>query len=250
MGCKVDSLVERHSLTVPDPGHDSVDEYLVTRWTGADGRSADGYKSLTAWFNKRLLRRIYEANGRDTVSIHLEREYETITGDDDIQRDELAADLATDGLDIEALTDELVSWSTMRHHLKGCLDAEKDTDTAATDWQTNTVAMAKERAAEKARSVLSSLDSSGRLPDAERAEVDVQVKLSCPDCAVRIPFENAVERGYVCETHMEDDAETTVRERVRNNLSGFALSVGLSEAIRVLVLNDSYLADAIAFSAL
>jgi len=251
MGCKVDSLVERHGLTVPDPEYDSVDEYLVTRWTGDDGRSAEGYKAITEWFNKRLLRRIYETHGRDTVSIHLDREYETIVGDDDIDRDELAADLSTDGLDIDELADELVSWSTMRHHLKGCLEAEKTTESASTDWQMNTVAMAKERAVEKTRSVLSSLDSSGRLPEAERAEVEVQVKLSCPDCSVRVPFENAVERGYVCETHTDVEDETdTVRERVRNNLSGLALPYGVAEAVQRLVLEDPHVVEAVALTAL
>lgn len=248
MGCKVDTLVERYGLTVPDSDYESVDEYLVTRWTGDDGRSADGYKSLTAWFNKRLLRRLYERHGRDTVSIHLEREYETITGEADIERDELAADLATDGLDVEEIDDELISWSTMRHHLKGCLNAEKAPDTAETDWQLNTVEMARERTAEKARSVLSSLDSTGRLPDAERADVEVQVKLSCPDCSVRVPFENALERGFVCETH--SDTETSAPERVRNNLSLLALPVAVVEAVQTLALDQPYVLDTLALSVL
>ncbi|AZH26427.1 rod-determining factor RdfA [Haloplanus aerogenes] len=249
MGCKVDTLIERYGLTVPDPDYDSVDEFLVTRWTGDDGRSADGYKSLTEWFNKRLLRRIYERHSRDTVSLHLEREYEVITGDETIERDELAADLATDGLDVAEIDEQLISWSTMRHHLKGCLDAEKEPDTATTDWQLNTVTMAKERTAEKARSVLSSLDSTGRLPGAERADVEVQVKLSCPDCSVRVPFENAVERGFVCEAHTQSDTET-VPERLRNDLSVVALPFGLTETVQTLFLDQPYLVETIACSVL
>ena len=250
MGCKVDSLIERHAPTVPDPGYESVDEYLVARWTGADGRSADGYKALTEWFNKRLLKRVYEEHGRDTVSVHLNREYEIITGDEDIQRDELAADLAADGLDIDEVETDLVSWSTMRHHLKGCLEAEKDTTPAATDWEANTVQMARERAAEKARSVLSSLSSKGRLQDADRAQVDVQVKLSCADCSVRVPFEDAVERGYVCNTHSETDSEEPVLERVGNQSSAIALPYIAVEALQTAFFGEPFLVEAVALGAL
>jgi len=250
MGCKVDSLIERHAPTVPDPGHESVDEYLVARWTGADGRSADGYKALTEWFNKRLLKRVYEEHGRDVVSVHLDREFELITGDADIQRDELAADLAADGLDIDEVQTELVSWSTMRHHLKGCLDAEKDTTPAETDWEANTVQMARERAAEKAQSVLSSLTSKGRLQDADRAQVDVQVKLRCPDCSVRVPFEDAVERGYVCNTHSETDTEDSVLDRVRSQSSTIALPYAAVEALRTVLFGESFLVESVVIGAL
>ncbi|QZP39257.1 rod-determining factor RdfA [Halobaculum magnesiiphilum] len=244
MGCKVDSLIERHGLTVPDPGYESVDEYLVARWTGSDGRSADGYKALTEWFNKRLLKRMYDEHGRDTVSVHLEREYEVINGDEDIQRDELAADLATNGLDIDEITDEMVSWSTMRHHLKGCLDAEKETAPAETDWEANTVQMARERAADKARSVLSSLTSKSRLRDADRAQVDVQVKLSCPDCSVRVPFEDAVERGYVCETHAEPESDDPVTERIRNQSLAVTLPSMAVEALETTLFGELSLIEA------
>lgn len=246
MGCKVDTLIERHGLTVPDPGYESVDEYLVTRWTGSDGRSAEGYKALTEWLNKRLLKRRYEEHDRETVSVHLDREYEVITGETDIQRDELAADLATDGLDIDEIEHEMVSWSTMRHHLKGCLEAEKERPTASTDWETNTVQMAQERATERTRSVLSSLSNKGRLPDAERANVDVQVKLSCPDCSVRVPFRDAVERGYVCETHFEGESGESVRDRVRNQLSAVALPCALVESVQTVLLEESLLLEAMA----
>jgi len=250
MGCKVDTLVERHGLTIPDESYETIDEYLVARWTGTDGRSADGYKSLTEWFNKRLLKRLYDEHGRDIVTVHLDKEYDVITGDEGFERDELAADLATDGLDIDEIRDELVSWSTMRHHLKGCLDAEKQTQSASTDWEANTVQKARNRTAEKAASVLSSLSSKGRLADADRADVDVQVKLSCPDCAVRVPFEDAVERGYVCETHFEPESDEPVRDRLRNKLSSIVFPYAVLEAIQTLLLEDPFLVEAAVVSGL
>ena len=88
MGRKVDALVERHGLTVPATGYDSVDEFLEARWTGSDGRSSDGYESLTEWFNERLLKRAYEEQGRDTMRVNLDPEYDFIVGDSGVRRDE------------------------------------------------------------------------------------------------------------------------------------------------------------------
>jgi DNA-binding transcriptional ArsR family regulator len=249
MGCKIDPIIERHSLTVPDPGYESVDEYLVARWTGADGRSSVGYKTLTEWFNKQLLKRLYEDHGRDTVSAHLDREYEIITGDEDLQRDELAADLATDDFDIDELATMLVSWSTMRHHLKDCLGAEKDMSSAKTDWESNTVQMARERAAEKAQSVLSSLHSKDRLRDADQAEVDVQVKLSCPACSVRVPFEDAVERGYVCNTHSETPSEEPKNARAQHQYSSLALASVVMGALEAVLSGEPFLLEAATIAA-
>lgn len=243
MGCKVDRLTDRYELTSPRSEDASIHTYLRRRWTGADGREPEGYKSLTQWFNKRLLARIYENHGRDTVAAHLDTEYGLITDDDTVDRDELAADLATDGLDIEELDSELISWSTMRHHLKGCLDAEKEVPSASTDWEQNTVARAKQQTAEKAQSVLSSLTSKNRLPDADEAEVDVQVKLSCPDCSVRVPFEDAVERGYICETHFEKRSSESVTARLRTQLSAVGIPYSVLEAVQTLLLEDPYLFD-------
>jgi len=242
--------MDRYELTAPSVGYDSLDEYLVQRWTGVDGRESEGYKSLTRWFNKRLLDRLYEENGRDTIAAHLDREYELIAGDDTVERDELAADLATDNLNIDEIVDEFISWSTMRHHLKGCLEAEKGTSPAKTDWECNTVDVAKDRAAEKTRSALSSLTSKGRLPEAERATVDVQVKLSCPECSVRVPFEDAVDRGYVCETHFETRSDETMTDRISNKLSVIALPYSLLEAAQPLLFENMYLLDSLPLAGL
>jgi len=246
MGCKVDTLVERYDLRVPAQGYDSVDQYLVGRWTGADGRSADGYKSLTTWFNKQLLKRIYEDHDRDTMGLYLDQEYELITGEDDLRQDELAADLATYGLDIEDVQRELISWSTMRHHLKDCLDAEKETQSATTEWESDTVEMARERTEEKTRSVLTSLDTKGKIAEAERVDVDVEVKLGCPECSVRVPFESAIERGYVCETHSETESDDTLRERAQNGLSGIAVSYGFVEALQAMAVEEGLVFETLA----
>lgn len=201
--CKVDSLIEDFSITPPGSQYEDTDDYLVQRWTGEDGRTALGYKKLTSWFNKRVLKAIYEDAGRSTVTSHIDGEYELITGDDSPERVELAAHLEGDGLDIDEIAKMLPSHGTVRKHLKVCLDAEKDVSTSARPRgkRIESLKQAEQMAASKAGGILPSFAKAGELPLAEEADVAVEIKVECPDCNTRVPVLTAIDRGYICSTH-------------------------------------------------
>jgi len=209
--CKVDSLIEKYDLRVSSPEYDSVGGYLAERWVGADGRSPQGYRTLADWFNERVLEAVYERHDRPSVGIHLDREYDLIRGDDSLDRGELRADLAAYDIDIETVRREMVSGSTMHNHLRNCTDVEKREPASETtsDWQRDTHDVARNLAKSKVASTLSSLSSSGRVPRAAEAEVDVEVKLTCPDCSTRVPFEVALDRGYICPDHSPDAGDAS-----------------------------------------
>jgi len=198
--CKVDRVAEAYGFeeTASDG---ALDDQLLARWTGAGGRTEMGYRTLTDWFNKRLLQRTYDENGRDALGGRIDHEYEALTGDDDLLAAEVVESLRADGIDADGLRRDMVSWGTMRTHLTECLDGEKDTDRSDSDWERETVATARSVVAEKAASALSSLASRDRVRGADTASVSVQVQLSCPDCPTRVSFDVALERGYVCEQH-------------------------------------------------
>ena len=199
--CKVDSLTERYGLSSPDPDYNTLDEYLLARWKGADETEREGYQSLTHRFNQQLLSRFYEQYGRDATNIRLESEYDVLRGEKNLKYEEIAADLASDGIDIEKLRETLISWSTMRRHLQNCLGGKKSPSTSATEWELNSVAFAQEKTKEKVEAALRSFASKQRLPKADNANIDIQVKLSCPECPTRVPLEDALERGYICRDH-------------------------------------------------
>lgn len=203
MSCKIDAATREYDLDVPQSAYDGVDDYLLQRWTGADGRSAEGYRSLTEWFNKRLLKRVYDEHNREATGVRLESEYEALRSDDDLTRRELADDLHAAGIDADELTSSMISWSTMRHHLKDCLDGSKETAEASSDWELESVRIAATRTEEKADQAVQSLVSKGEIADGDAAEISVDVQLSCPVCHVRTPLEEAAERGYVCREHAE-----------------------------------------------
>lgn len=208
-GCKVDRVSAAYDLDAVQSGFDTIDEALRARWRGDDGFAATGYRPLTAWFNKRLMRSVYGANGRETLGGRVENDYEALTGDDDLLRDEVGESLATDGIDASALRSDMVSWGTMRTHLTECLDAEKPTGESGSDWERDSIEMARSFARRKVEGALSSLASSGELVDGERGSVSVQFQCRCgvDDCPTRVPMTVALDRGYVCETHASDPAE-------------------------------------------
>lgn len=195
--CKVDRVTERRGLD--DPRYDTLDEGLLARWRGED-REAVGYRTLADQFNRRVLRGAYDANGRETLGDRVEHDYEALTGDDDLLRAEVEESLAADGIDVESLRADLVSWGTLRTHLNGCLDGEKPT-VEPTDWEREAVDRASEVAREKAAEALSALASKGDVDGGDAATVDVQVQVGCPDCPARAPIDVVLRRGYVCERH-------------------------------------------------
>jgi len=201
--CKVDSLIEGFSISPPGSQFEDIDDFLVQRWRGDDGRPALGYKKLTRWFNKRVLRAVYEDACRSTVTTHVDAEYELITGDESVERVELAADLEGDGLDIEELAKMLPSHGTVRKHLKVCLDAEKDVSTSPRPRgkRIESMKQAEQMAASKAGQILPSFAKADELPLAEEADVAVEIKVACPVCKTRVPVLVAIERGYICSTH-------------------------------------------------
>lgn len=208
--CKVDRVIEQYDLATVEPRHASLGSELLARWRGEDGHDALGYRRLTAWFNKRLLRQLFDEHGRDVLGGRVDHDYAALTGDDELQRHEVSESLRSDGIDAEGVRSDMVSWGTMRTHLQDCLNGEKPSERSRTDWEHNSVEMAKSVAREKAQAALSSLASSGDIAGVDRTSVSVQIQLQCDVCPTRVPLDVALEQGYVCEQHTDQQTDTTV----------------------------------------
>lgn len=216
-GCKIDDVVERYGLESPHEEVESMDESLLALWTGADGFDARGYRSLTEWFNKRLLRHVYREHGRVVMGSRIDDEFATMTAGEEIPRTELLHDLERDGIDGGDVLADMVSWSTMRRHLLECLGGEKPRQSAETNWERESVDIAIDQLVEKVQKALTSYENKDRIAGATDADVSVQVQLTCPECPTRRSLSEALERGYVCREHAAegssgpDPPETTTR---------------------------------------
>lgn len=204
--CKLASVADRYGLDAVARDSRTLDEELVARWTGEEGFQEQGYRTLTEWFNRRLLKRVYDRNGRETTGARLDSDYEALVGDDELTRLEVIDDLAAEGIDAEAVRTDMISWSTMRTHLTECLDAEKEPAEATTDWERDTIDIARNHARGKIEEAVSSLGNKGNLAGGASADVAVDVSLECDQCSTSAPLVVALERGYVCGTHHRQEA--------------------------------------------
>jgi hypothetical protein len=195
-------VIAEYGLDGADPRHGSIHEGLLARWRGEGSHSETGYRTLTEWFNRRLLRQVCADSGRDVGAGRVDHDYDALTGEDDLHRAEVADSLRADGVDVDRVVSDMVSWGTMRTHLTDCLDGEKASASGG-DWERDTIEMARGFAREKVESALSSLETKGALDGVARTAVTVQVQVQCQECPTRVPLEVALDRGYVCETHAD-----------------------------------------------
>lgn len=205
--CKIDAAVERYEVGAKRDGFADVHEELLALWKGEAERDALGYRSLAEWFNKQLLRSVYDANNRLTLGTRFDNEYEILTGDDDIARGELLDELAQAGIDGQQVSDDMVSFSTIRRHLTDCLDGKKERQQSETNWEETSVEIATDTLLEKVDKALSSYETKEEIAGATEAEVSVQVQLSCPHCPTRRTLNDALRNGYVCEDHLGSGPE-------------------------------------------
>lgn len=205
--CKVDRVVAEYDLHGADPRHESIHDGVLARWTGEDGHDEAGYRTLTAWFNRRLLRRVYDRHGRNALGGQVESDYDALTGDDPLRSEEVVESLRADGIDAEHVRDDMVSWGSMRTHLNDCLDGQKER-TSSTDWERESVEMARSFAREKVDDAVSALANDGAVDGLSRASATVQVLLECEVCPTQVPFDVALDRGYVCKRHATGEGES------------------------------------------
>lgn len=200
-GCKLERVAD-----VYDPGPagshgTTLDDALLERWHGEDGHREHGYRSLTEWFNRRLLKRVYDEHGRETTGNRLESEYTALTADDELTRLDLLDDLAADGIDADRVLEDMISWSTMRTHLNECLGAEKERTRSTSGWERKSIEIATERARTKVAESVQSLGTKGEIAGGDVASVSVDVTLECDECSRSVPLAVAMDRGFVCGTH-------------------------------------------------
>ncbi|MDS0280743.1 rod-determining factor RdfA [Haloarcula onubensis] len=210
--CKVGRAVEKYQLHRAI-GEQSIDEYLVARWSGRGDYSATGLRPLKDWFNHRLLKQVYTEHGRNALDTRVESDYEALT--DDTTALPLLDDLAADGIDGEALRSDFVSTATLYRHFTECLDESKSDDTAepsTSDWEVDKIAYAKDIVRTNVEESLRSLENKRRLPRGSDAEIKTDIVLGCPDCSTQVGLERALERGYVCDEHMGPEPESSTVE--------------------------------------
>ena len=207
--CKIGTMIRQYNLDTMDPLHDTINEGLVARWNGNKSHTSCGYRTLTDWFNMQMLKSVYQQNGEHVHDTQIEAEYKVLTGEDEVEKQEIIHQLDTIGVDGSQMQSDFVSWATMRNHLLDCLSASKERPSGSTNWEQSAIKTAQSMASKKIGEALSSLSSSGDLVGFDEASVSVNIQLQCDHCPTRVPLSVALERGYICKQHHASESAKT-----------------------------------------
>jgi len=193
---KVARLIDGYDL-----GDDFGDE-LERLWT-ADGDERKSLRDLAALFNRRLLRVALARAGKSPVDGEVENLYRLLA-DDDVSsgmRTEARARLERDGVDVDRIERDFVTYQAIRSYLTEYRDAEYQESTATDQLETVTETI------QRLRSRLQSITEDGlqRLRSTDRLTLGtfrlfVDVDVLCEDCGTQYGVVELLEReGCDCE---------------------------------------------------
>jgi hypothetical protein len=195
-GCKVCRVLGEREL-------DHYDDRLLAEWRGESG-PRKGYRALARWLNVTLLRREMDKAGLLTLGDEAESKYDRLTGDD-TSATEIASMLDREGIDIDALRSDFVSYGVIRTHITECLGAEYEPEESS-DWEREAIDIAREHSTGKIRDAVRSLRRKGDLLGGENVSVHIDAKIECESCQTRLPLWRALQRGRIC--NCDQTAET------------------------------------------
>lgn len=180
------------------------EDRLLRDWRGENG-ARKGYRTLAREINVTLLRREMDRAGVTTLANEADSKYDRLTGDDETVARETRRLLRNDGIPVDSLTSDFVSYGTVRTHLTECLDAEYDPPDSSGRWTTESIDIATENAREKVEQAVSALVNRDDLRVGGEATVEFDVTLTCSACQSRVDADRAIRRGYVCSCDGEEE---------------------------------------------
>lgn len=198
-GCKVCRVLDERELQ-------HYDDRLLSKWRGEDRK---GYRELARWINITLIRREMDRAGLSTLGEEAESKYDRLQADDETEI-EVANILRREGVAIDDLRKDFVSYGVIRTHIKECLGAEYE-PRETSDWESEAIEISKSHAHEKIKSAVHSLRNKGELTGGTEMALHLALEVECEDCQTRVPLRRALRRGTICDcgdlSRSEPDAE-------------------------------------------
>lgn len=193
-GCKVCRVLAERDL-------EHLNGEMVARWHGETGDRM-GYRRLADWLNTSLLRAEMEIVGMPTEGGEPRSRYERLTGTDGSSGDKVAEQmrgvLRRGGVAVEELIDDFVSYGVIRTHLRECLGERRDPQPPA-DWEADRLAQLEAYTGEEAADAVRSLVNKGKLSAGGEVQVTVSLAVTCSECGVAVPYEEAIDTECFCD---------------------------------------------------
>ena len=186
---KVVRVIEQYDL-------EGFGDELEHKWTRDEDRMS--LRALADEFNERLVERSLRNAAVDTLTDDSSHIYAVLTGNAGTsgEQTQLKRRLERDGVDVDTLTGDFVTYQAIRSYLTNVREASaptKDDDTIRENAG-DTIAQLRERTAAITESKLDGLESSDRLTLGEH-RVRVDVRVFCEDCGKQFDVETLLENG-------------------------------------------------------
>ena len=185
---KVARLIEQYEL-------DSIGAELEQLWTAKENRRS--LRDLATYFNRQLLRRALENADIRPLDGEVENIYRLLTDDDSgADGTRIRRRLERDGVDVDAIEDDFVTYQAIRTYLKKHRGAEYTPDeTDPIEREVANIQQLRGRVDSVTEGKLRQLGNTDRLElGGFRTLVDVQVV--CEDCNTQFDVVELLERGH------------------------------------------------------
>ncbi|GGJ03449.1 hypothetical protein GCM10008995_11520 [Halobellus salinus] len=187
---------------ISEYGLDGLGDELEARWTG-DGVERTSLRDLAGDFNERLVERALVDAGMAALDSDVDTVYRNLT-DDEVStgvRTDARNRLESNGIDVDGLESDFVSYQAIRSYLTEYRDAEyrrlSDDEKVEKDLQsiqrlmTRTLSVTEER--------IEKLTQTERI-DADEFEVLLDLQVLCESCGTQYPVAEFLDaRGCDCQ---------------------------------------------------
>lgn len=176
---KVKRLIEKYEL-------EGLGLELERSWTDDDSENRRSLRELADVFNRRVLESAMADAGLQPLDGEVENVYRLLTDDDvtGADRTRTRRRLEREGIDVDELTDDFVSYQSVRTYLTKYRDASYSGTTESAESVKQTVQRLRSRTAEVSETKLSRLAKRGEMePDDFRVIVDVRAV--CERCGAQ-----------------------------------------------------------------
>jgi len=183
--CKVDRVADRWELR-------GIDDRLREQW----GAGAS-LRELERQFNEAVLDAALRSRGAQPLAGETETLYRLLTEEDGSPGDRIEAEsrLSRAGLDPETVTDDFVSYQTVRTHLNGCLGVSTDRQSSLTVSDARaTVLKLLSRTESVTQRTVQRLAANGSLT-IPAPSVTLSLRVACSECNDEYTFTGLLDRG-------------------------------------------------------
>lgn len=191
---KVARLIKQYGL-------EGFGDELVRLWT-AEGETRRSLRELADSFNHRLFEAALADAGVDLLSDEIEARYRILATDagDAGEETRIRRRLEREGLDVDALLDDFVSYQAIRTYLKDERNAEyTQPESDRVETAADSIQRLRSRTVTVTESRLDQLRNAGRIALGEYRTI-LDLNVICEECGTQYDVNDLLERGG-CDCH-------------------------------------------------